>query len=972
MASETPVGNGGSGHVYVYALHDFEAENPDEVSFQAGQAVLVVEKDDAYGDGWWQGTNNKGETGLFPFSYTTFDKELAHQAQVDALAALNGSGAVMGSTMADIDAALAHLSNEDVPGASQNGGTAQGISKPVDGLPKGRASFASDRSGDMSVGETEDGVDAEAEIASRQAARAALAINAQKAADAASADQRAAEERKRNEAARIFAEEEERQRQKLLAKEAERKRELEQGTLKADVKDDKVAPIAGVEMSDESDSEGSDAAGPTTTHAPLFGNLAPQQAPQETQRSLSPIASASGHGHNKALAGAAAAAGATAGAAGVALAHSQKNQQASLQSPISPTDRRPFDQGSASTATDAGAPSTTATNTAATSVAGGSETPKSASAAGPARFGHSLSPTNSQRDGGPGGDPHEWSVDQVVEWGRSKGWDEASVVSKFAEHEISGDVLMEMDVNILKEIEIIAFGKRFQVANAIKELKKQLDLPVSPAPASAQSATQPWGLASTPAMRTGSPAPPSSAGGHGGAVPPFSGTASAPPTAGGLFAGVPTQSTAFGPPQHSSSYDPASIGPALGSRASNDSNGVYPSGMPGAPPSSGKGSRGLGESTEQVDQQPDSPLAGLASDKGVDKKVKSPGPASPRKRETGSNGRESGAGERTSFFGFQNRNRKPPPRVVSGASAATSGSYEESSGAKGTLGRLGFSRLRERSHQPPEAAPSSDAIKGKISLPTSSPTYDAMGDTARRNRQSQQSASSGGYPNSAGPGGAFGHAKQASIGSAGPAAGDWYGPNRGSSNEPRSPGQASAPTEGPVMARIRPVDLEGWMKKKGERYNSWKPRYLALKGSDLVILRDPAAPKIKGYVSMKGYKVIADENTNPGKYGFKILHENEKPHYFSSDDPVVVREWMKALMKSTIGRDNTLPVISSYNNATISLKEAQRMNPPPRPPSPTSRARAQRATARANKDQLTAKDASVLMGLGQPANLRQG
>jgi hypothetical protein len=107
------------------------------------------------------------------------------------------------------------------------------------------------------------------------------------------------------------------------------------------------------------------------------------------------------------------------------------------------------------------------------------------------------------------------------------------------------------------------------------------------------------------------------------------------------------------------------------------------------------------------------------------------------------------------------------------------------------------------------------------------------------------------------------------------------------------------------MGRIRPVDLEGWMKKKGERYNSWKPRYLALRGSDLVILRDPSAPKIKGYVSMKGYKVIADENTNPGKYGFKILHETEKPHYFSSDDPVVVRDWMKALMKATIGRDHS-------------------------------------------------------------------
>lgn len=170
------------------------------------------------------------------------------------------------------------------------------------------------------------------------------------------------------------------------------------------------------------------------------------------------------------------------------------------------------------------------------------------------------------------------------------------------------------------------------------------------------------------------------------------------------------------------------------------------------------------------------------------------------------------------------------------------------------------------------------------------------------------------------------------------------------------------------MSRIQPVDLEGWIKKKGERYNSWKPRYLALKGPDLVILRDPRAEKIKGYVNMKGYKVIADENTNPGKYGFKILHETEKPHYFSSEDPILVREWMKALMKSTIGRDHNFPVISSYNNATISLKEAQRMNPPPRPPSPTSRARTQRAKARPNPEQLTARDAAILMNLtsGQP------
>jgi hypothetical protein len=39
---------------YVYALHDFLPENEDEVSFHAGERIEVVERDDLYGDGWWQ------------------------------------------------------------------------------------------------------------------------------------------------------------------------------------------------------------------------------------------------------------------------------------------------------------------------------------------------------------------------------------------------------------------------------------------------------------------------------------------------------------------------------------------------------------------------------------------------------------------------------------------------------------------------------------------------------------------------------------------------------------------------------------------------------------------------------------------------------------------------------------------------------------------------------------------------------
>jgi Variant SH3 domain len=39
---------------YVYALHDFQPEHDDEVSFRQGERIEVIERDDLYSDGWWQ------------------------------------------------------------------------------------------------------------------------------------------------------------------------------------------------------------------------------------------------------------------------------------------------------------------------------------------------------------------------------------------------------------------------------------------------------------------------------------------------------------------------------------------------------------------------------------------------------------------------------------------------------------------------------------------------------------------------------------------------------------------------------------------------------------------------------------------------------------------------------------------------------------------------------------------------------
>ncbi|CEP17308.1 hypothetical protein [Parasitella parasitica] len=63
----------------VYAIHNFEAENEDEINFLIGEPITVLEKDEKYLDGWWQGRNINGETGLFPMNYTSPEKPTLQQ-----------------------------------------------------------------------------------------------------------------------------------------------------------------------------------------------------------------------------------------------------------------------------------------------------------------------------------------------------------------------------------------------------------------------------------------------------------------------------------------------------------------------------------------------------------------------------------------------------------------------------------------------------------------------------------------------------------------------------------------------------------------------------------------------------------------------------------------------------------------------------------------------------------------------------
>jgi hypothetical protein len=68
------------------------------------------------------------------------------------------------------------------------------------------------------------------------------------------------------------------------------------------------------------------------------------------------------------------------------------------------------------------------------------------------------------------------------------------MVLAIKEHEISGDILVEMDVAMLKEIDLTAFGKRVHIFNAIKHLKARIatdGAPISPTLSTVQSFPSP-------------------------------------------------------------------------------------------------------------------------------------------------------------------------------------------------------------------------------------------------------------------------------------------------------------------------------------------------------------------------------------------------------------------------------------------------------------------------------------------------
>lgn len=474
------------------------------------------------------------------------------------------------------------------------------------------------------------------------------------------------------------------------------------------------------------------------------------------------------------------------------------------------------------------------------------------------------------------------------------------------EHEISGDVLLELDANLLKELDIPAFGKRMRIAAAIAELRRPSSM-VSSSSQQFSPSGLPTHMSPGVSLR-GMSAPPSSY--SVGASQPFPST---PPLSTPPMPSHSEEQGAYGawahhPRKHSGSAHTAPL-----VMESINESGSQP--QPQTQAQSQTQPAANKTTSNRSSQPPPSSNTASSSVRATSTTTAASTPVSPvtaagstvTKRDSlGSLGHKRGkpsvdSKDRLSFFG---RNRKPPAPLAGAAGAAGAGSPttgEHQQGTRSSSSRLGFGSSKVHQMQP--ASPQNKRVSG--------PTPIAVSTGGAALKQI-------GTPDHAGY-----------LKKKGERYGGW---------------------------KSRYVVLKGSTLYilKSEHADSLKDR-IDLVHTHRIMADENANP------GSYGFRLAASAGAGGagGGAGAGGAGGGAKSHSFSSSEQTVVRGWMKALLKATIARDYTKPITSSCNIPTIPLAEAQALAP--RPPSPATRAAMQRATRRENPNQLTPHDANILV-----------
>ncbi|KAF9201278.1 polar growth protein [Haplosporangium sp. Z 27] len=467
------------------------------------------------------------------------------------------------------------------------------------------------------------------------------------------------------------------------------------------------------------------------------------------------------------------------------------------------------------------------------------------------------------------GHPSTWSIEQVAYWLQWCGFE--SVTSSFIDNEISGAILVELNLNNLKELDIASFGKRFNIMNAITSLKQCTK-------------------SSAPKSSYGSMSNNSSMYGAGPNIPPR--MESAPIDVFSSRSSFDTRGDFTRPQDTHSAHPPASAQPSTM--------------RPPQPP--------VQSPPQQPPQQPFSNYdihsnqsqgrsAALARSDTVGSVLSGgsigeyPGQNS---TDTGYGGKRQSIISAHSSNSNQHRN-KWDQNAARTPQAPNPAAPQMRGAALSDLDEMGYGQ-RPVEHQ----------------------QYPA--DQYPRPMERKQ-------PNS--PEVLHADPYSSSFEQPVPKPRKYHNPDP--SNRPQN-GKADPSDKVVPLDLIGKPDYAGWLKKRGDTYRNWKSRWFMLKGVTLYYMNSPKENASKDYINLIGYKIIQDENIYAGKYCFKAVHDELRNFYFYTESESEMKGWLKALMKVTIGRDPSAPVISSSNIPTIPLHVARKMAP--RPPSPSKRNRA--------------------------------
>lgn len=144
------------------------------------------------------------------------------------------------------------------------------------------------------------------------------------------------------------------------------------------------------------------------------------------------------------------------------------------------------------------------------------------------------------------------------------------------------------------------------------------------------------------------------------------------------------------------------------------------------------------------------------------------------------------------------------------------------------------------------------------------------------------------------------------------------------------------------------ADFSGWMSKRGSvAVGTWKSRFFTLHGTRLSYFTSKSDSREKGLIDITSHRVVpvGDDDrfvalyaasVGAGRYCFKVVPPQAgtakgvtftipKVHYFAVETREELRDWMKALKKATIDRDDTVPAISSCATPTIPLAKAREL-----------------------------------------------